>query len=548
MFMKFQLLLLCVVGIISCKPMPKYQPKVFTTDALQEDRLGVLDSRYSSADLCADYQLLNNLIFFVHNDATIKRPADRRECPKNFSDFVSMSRAVVAELKDLHTQIQFGNGIDSIKIPVITQCAGDPRCSSMNGSSLLTVPTSVQNKFYGFIFIAKEKSPLPVEILRVDGRSLLDYRDEMDSKHLYSHSKGNWSQSLPNYIFARSVISERGTKPMQVEVKNLLDQKILTFTLAYNVPQKVFGSQETSTILQTLGVGRDYGCTKVLKDSAYPWGACLDKSGKIFVWLYIWPDAKLFKAWNKELSAWLVANKGSESTIHLDLRANGGGDPIAVVDFMCTFGDESTLKAMQALSLNVRTWPQSITVSGQTIKTAELKAFDNLHIRKIDETFAIKHGDLSEPRFHTLSIWERASRPVEDCASSRNTTLKGMKWKILTNGGEFSSTENFLFLAQTSPDKFKVYGRPTMGGSGNPTWIPLPRTNAGIRISSARDVYNSDVIIEKTGIKPDVPIDLEETASEFERRFLKIIKGGSINDFATDQMPAALKKQYIGVP
>lgn len=545
MLSRSKLFALSLWGMIACGKAPGYKTQSFTTDVLQQDRMAFLNSKYSSAQVCADYRLMQDLISYVHNE--IPENKDSADCPKDYSQFVAMTQKAVADLKDLHTAVQFGNGLDAIKMPVVVKCQGDSRCSSLIGSRLTTISTSVQEGFYGFLYTSEQQA-LPLAIRTVDDRPILDYKAEMDAEHLYSHTKGNWTQSLPNYIFARSVVSERGNAPVKVEADDLVSRSKLTLELAYNVPQKIFSAPESQAVLETLGVNRGYGCDRVLDGSGYLGGACLDKAGKIIVWLGTWPSVETFGLWTQKLAGWIRENKAQQSTVYFDLRGNGGGDPLAVLNFMCTFGNRSSLAAIDKQSLSIRTWPNSFEIAGQTIMTRDLGAFDNLQFRQIDASFAAIHGQDVEPRSRQLSLLERAGMSSEDCFAMQDDELKDLQWKVLTNGDEFSSSENFLFLAQASPGKFKIYGRPSMGGSGNPTWIPLPNTNTGIRLSSARDIYNGQVIIEKAGITPHVSIASMETAAEFETRFLEAVKGASILDFGKDQMPAAIRAQFFNSP
>jgi hypothetical protein len=529
----------------ACIQKPSYKQIVKTTDALQTDRLAVLDSKYSSNDLCEDYRFLKNLIYYIHFDVKNPPPNVPVVCPQKYSDFVIAVRKTIFDLRDLHTAVQFGNGLDPIKLPVISRCEGDARCQNMVGATLQTIPTTVSDKFYGFIFTSKQQ-PVALSLLTVNGRPLADYRSEMKANHLYSHTDGNWSQSIPDYVLSRTAISERNVDGIEVEAEDIVTHSRIKFRLAYNIAQKIFGSVETQAILQSVGVGRGYGCKTIMQGSGYAGGACLNGEGKIIAWLNMWPDVEqVFKKWSQDLSDWLVANKGKESIVYFDIRSNVGGDPLSVMNFMCKFGSASTVQTLDGMSLKVRTWPETFDLGSKKLVTKDLGAFDNLPIQKIDAGFNVADLVLSEPRFHSYSTWERAGISIADCRKSQTAELKDMNWRILTDGNEFSSAEDFLFIAHRSPEKFKIYGRPSVGASGYPTWIPLPKTNTGIRLSTARDVVSNSIIIEKQGITPDFPLDQLETAAEFEARLIRILNGESVVDFSIKTLSKAIEEQFI---
>ena len=546
MLVRIQIIIVSLLLSTACLKPPRYKAKSHTTDALLKDKLTYLETLYSNEDLCADYQLLNNLIYYLQNDAA-QKPNLAAQCSKDYSEFVAMTRKAISDLEDLHTGVEFGNGIDAIKAPVVVKCEGDVRCPSLLGTALFNIHTSVVDKFYAIAFTAKQV-PLPLSVLSVDGRSIASYKPDMDKDLLYSHTKGNWTLTVMDYIFNRNVITERDLDPLEVEVEDLATHNKMKLKLAYNVPQTILSAPEALLNFSSLGVSRGYGCSKVLEGSGYTGGACLDKTGKIIVWLYAWTDVVGFQEWVKKLGKWLVANKGSETTIHFDLRNNSGGDPLSVVDFICTFGSETTITAIDKMSLDVRTWPGTFQIAGQKLLTEEMKAFDNLQFRKIDESFVVEDGKVSPTRSRSITTWERAKTDLATCQGKTLADLKNMKWKVLTNGNEFSSSEDFLFLAQSDPTKFQIYGHPTMGGSGNPSWIPLPRTNTGIRLSTARDIYDNKVIIEKKGIFPDVPLDAMDSAEEFDKRFVSIIKGAPIVDYARDDVPKSIRSKFFLVP
>lgn len=520
------------------KAPPRFVVRPVITDSILKARLEFLDARYSADALCSDYRLLQSLIYYLHNDNEIEM--QRGPCPRDYREFVTMSQAAQRSLKDLHTQIAFGNGLDAIKKPVVAACSGDDRCESMIGSSFFVVPTSVRSEFYGLIF-STTGDALPLVIDTVDGRTVESYKDEMDANITYSHTKGAWSQYLPAYVFERVVAADRSLNPLTVKAHSLIENSAVQLTLAYDQPQSIFPAPEFSEIIGQADVTRSYGCKEVLDPSDYMIGACVDQKGHIIVWLYEWPDAETMKQYAPYLAEWIEEKRGKQTKIFLDMRGNGGGSPIAVANFVCYFGDDNTLKIFDQLNLRVRNWPNSFAINGEMIETAVLKASDNMSIRQVDRDFNVGDGIDAARRERQIGFSERTMLTKDDCVKMRIRDSKDWKWHVFTNGNEFSSAENFLVFAKLSRDKFQVYGRPTIGGTGNPSWIALPKTNTGIRVSTARDYINGQVLIEKVGTLPDVELEEIETAEEFRARFTQIVKSQQGFDWGLDMRPKALR-------
>lgn len=534
------LYLIFVLAFACTKEMPHFSERPTTKNSIQKDRRALLDSRVSAKDLCSDYRLFQNLIFYLQNDAGKPGEIAKGPCPRDYKEFVLMIQNGQKGLKDLHTNVAFGKGLDAVKKPVVVSCRGDERCAKGVGSSFFVVPTSVRSEFYGMIFSSTGEA-VPLILENVNGKSIESFRSDMDQNLLYSHSKAAWSQYLPAYIFEREVATDRSLDHLNLAAKTLDEDRPVQITLAFDEAQTIFPDAEFVEMIDQLDVGRSYGCKEIMEPSDYTLGACIDPKNQVFVWFHLWPDEETMTQFSRVLAKWIAEKKQGPRTLVLDIRGNVGGSPRAVIDFFCFFGDDETLKIFDDFRLHVRTWPRSFSIAGEEILSAKLQTLDNLSIRSIDPSFAVDDGMKALPREKTVSLSDRTQLSKKSCARKRIPESKNWSWKIVTNGNEFSSSENFLLFAKRSTTKFRSFGRPTLGGSGNPTWIGLPKSNAGVRLSTARDFYGNQTLIEKQGIEPDVEISEIESAEEFRSRFMQAVKTRKSFEPERDMWPKALR-------
>lgn len=519
--MKFTIFLAILLAF-SCRKPPQYATADLSQTSILNTRLAYLDERYSSKELCDDYRLMRNLRYYLHNDDKQTVPSD--ECPKDFRDFVLKIKSALAGLNDLHTHVLFGNGLDVISFPIVTACEGDAEaCAEMLGSPVYPIRANLESNFYAGIFNRKSKL-VPFEVKTINARTVLDFRKAMDAEFLYSHTKANWSQNLMEYILRRSILSEQDRSPLTLEARSLINQKSLRITASFDSLQRVFPAAEAVGVLQSISLGREYGCTEPLPGSTFDIGACRRSDGKAIVWLANWPQAEAFEQFQVALADWLAAQKAKQ--VYLDLRSNGGGNPLSVVSFLCRFGDEKTSSALAKTNLSVRLWPKSFANEGAVVESEKLEVLDNLELRRIDASFLVSGFAREMPKSFSMGYLERSSLDAKGCDGKRAGNLKDTTWKVLTDGGEFSAAEDFLFLAKQSPGKFKIYGRPSVGGAGNPSWISLPNTKAGVRLSPARPLFDNQMVIEKSGVMPDIFVQIEETAPEMEARILRFAENG----------------------
>jgi hypothetical protein len=521
--------LACLLGLASalaCNSQPDYKPQEFSPATILGSRLSYLDQSFKATQLCDDYRLFLQLRSSIHNDDNTASVGS--ECPRNYEDFVLKIRGAVASLDDLHTQVLFGNGLDAYNYPVITSCEGDAElCPDLLGAPVYPIRTNVETNFYAAIFGRKGKLH-PFEIQTVNDKAVLGYRASMDADLLYSHTKANWSQNLMDYILKRPVLStqDRSSLTFGARRLSLVPQKTLKVTSSFDVVQKVFPNVAAVSSLQTIAVGREYGCMEIFDKSSFDLGACRRGDGKVLVWLANWPQSDLFEDWQKSLADWLSALK--LDTVYLDLRSNSGGSPLSPLTFLCRFGDDDSVAAIGKTQLSVRSWPRQFSIQGQIIRSESLEISDNLDLKRIDENFEVSDTGAAAFRNFQIGAFDRAELNEGSCKAMRVAGLKDTKWKILTDGAEFSAAEDFLLLARKSPKKFFVYGRPSVGGAGNPSWITLPQTRTGVRLSIARTLFDSQMVIEKSGLVPDVSLQEQETAAEIEARMLRFIDKGML--------------------
>ena len=149
--MKLYQLFLFIFVVACGSKQPVYKPQELTTASILKARLGYLDEQFSTQDLCDDFRLMKSLVYYIQNDATPQVSLDSG-CPADFLEFVTMTQGAIASLRDLHTQVLFGNGLDAVKLPVVVSCTGDDACASLIGSPLYPISASVETKIYGAAF------------------------------------------------------------------------------------------------------------------------------------------------------------------------------------------------------------------------------------------------------------------------------------------------------------------------------------------------------------------------------------------------------------
>lgn len=539
--MKFPIFLALLVfsfAGFACRKAPIYATTELTQSSLVNTRLAYLDESISPKQLCDDYRLLRSLRYYLHNDDRQSNVPE--DCPRDFRDFVLKVKSAIAGLNDLHAQALFGNGLDVASYPVIVACDGDAdTCADLMGSPVYPIPSNVETNFYAGVFNRKSKL-VPFEVTTVNARTMADYHKAMDAAHLYSHTKANWSQNLMDWVLKRPIITDQDRGLLTIEARNILNQKTLKISASFDSVQRVFPSGEALGVLRTISMGREYGCSDVFELTTFDVGACRRSDGKIIVWLANWPQADVFEQWQAALANWLSGHKAE--SVYLDLRSNGGGSPLSVVSFLCRFGDEDSVAAIGRMELSIRSWPKSFMNEGTLIDSQSFSVLDNLELRRIDQAFEVTAFAKEEPRLFTMNTFERTKTDAKACEGLRVEALKAAKWKVLTDGGEFSAAEDFLFVAKQSPKKFTIYGRPSVGGAGNPSWISLPHTKAGIRLSLARPFYDQKAIIEKIGVAPDFVIQTQDSPEEMEGRIRRFADKGIL--FKDDVIPKNLWDQF----
>ncbi len=532
----------CLVIVLwGCSPYAMhYRSNALTSSTLLAERLQILDDRFAGADLCEDFRLARELILSLENSA--KLPTLSQDCPTNFREFASAIQHEITSLHDLHSQVLFGNGIDVQLLPIIKSCAGSANCRKLVGSAVYPIASDAEDGFFAASFTG-EKTMIPWQLLAIDGKKPLSFKAAMDKDTFYSHSKTNWASQLSAYILRRNTLAEQ-IPEIHLKLHDLSTKQDVEIQASYEMTQTVFGSKDILDVVQNMAYDRAYGCKDVMAGSSVAAGACRDQTGQSIVWIIEWPAMEAFKAWSESLAAWLSAD---DKTVKLDLRGNSGGNPVAVLQFLCEFGDAKSLDVVDAQSLDIRYWPTSFEVPGATFHEKDLEVFDNLPLIKVDPDFAMS-AKAKTGRTYSMTMWERAGFDRSNCEGQRREALASTHWDILTNGNEFSAAEDFLFVAHEAKDKFTLYGQTTVGGSGNPSWITLPHTKAGVRLSPSRTIYNGQVAIEGKGVAPDVTIKKQETAREFGVRFVTMSQAASLIDFSQDRRSAQLRKSFFNRP
>lgn len=510
----------------SCGPSPNdSETSTAVSENQVQQRIGLLNRKFNSEQLCKDYTLAHNLITYLQNDPIKKETNHEIECPKDYLDFANKLKTAISNFDDLHSATLAGYGLDSSSMPVVNAChlgERNEKCPTIEGSVVYAIPSPTEDAYYIAVYDS-DKNIFFVRIETISNQNVHALAKQFKNKFIFSHSKQGFSEIFVSSFLTRSSIDNRSKSAFEMTGTDISSGQLLKIQLSYDDPQKIFILEQDKLILQNLTINRAYGCQQVFPGSTQDFGACVDSDKSAFLWLSAWPQRDSnFISSLREMLQWL-SPKMAKDEIYFDLRGNMGGSPDSTIDFLCSIGNDEVLHKLNNTSLDVRYIPEDFDVLGNSIRSENIKFANNIQLKKVLLSFSGNLKMKTPPQSYRISIFEKTGLSIDECSNLRIEVSKNWKWRVLTNGREFSATEDFLFAIHKNK-KFKTFGKSSVGGAGNPWWIELPETKASIRLSPARNIYANKVVIEKTGVRTDVFIYEWESKSEFESRLVYLAK------------------------
>ncbi len=511
-----------------------------------------MDAKFSKTDVCDDYELALHLLALIQPPATHRGSNFSQaeisqalsQCPGTFSGVAKSLASKFAKLKDFHTSYATGNGvIDQRYFPVVVGCEGADSCKAVLGSRLVPVYSNVAREFY-FSLADDSERTMVFKLNTMNGKTAPELFQELVTSELASanNTGGNYTKGVA-FILGRNMIDGRERPHFLISAKDLVSKGEVTLQTSFEVaPRREITAQQRSFLT---AFARDINTDDVCKSvSFYPnnekpyrdgfIGACVTHDNRALVWLKTMVPNETDSV-VEFLAQFLRQNKSAtQKPVILDLRSNGGGSPILAAELACAFGDTTSRNRLRNRFLNPSLWPERFELSsGTVVVTEELK-------KKMEESnsdlIAVVPGWTASSLSPTVSrrdrkigFWERVEATHSDCVKQALPEFEGVKWVLVTNGNEFSATENFLSFVEKSDAKFKHIGTTSWGGTGAPLAISLPKTGMKLRISQARHIdaransADSAFVIESRGVKPDNFV-LREMPDEFEDHVNAVMK------------------------
>jgi hypothetical protein len=528
----------------------------FSSDNLNPDFVAStfvgMDAKFSKKDVCDDYELALHLLALIQppsghrgNNVSLREfSKDLAQCPGTFSGVARILASKFAKIKDFHTSYATGNAVvDQRYFPVVVGCEGADYCKNVLGSRLVPVYSNVAREFY-FSLADDSDRTLIFKLNTMNGKTPNDLFQDLVNSELASANGtgGNYTRGVA-FVLGRTMIDGRDRPNFFISAKDLVSKGEVTLQTSFVVAPRweVTAQQKNFLTAFAKDIDTDDVCKAV---SFYPnnekpykdgvIGACVTNDNRTLVWLKTMVPNETDSV-VEFLARFLRENRSAtQKPVILDLRSNGGGSPFLAAELACAFGDNISRNRVKNRFLNPSLWPERFELSSGTVVGAEQlkKMIEESNSDLISVVPGWTVSSLSPTvsrRDRKIGFLERMEATQSDCVKQALPEFDGVKWVLVTNGNEFSATENFLSFVEKSDAKFKHVGTTSWGGTGAPFVIRLPKTGMRLRISQARHIDaradNADAafVIESRGVKPDNFV-LREMPDEFEDHVNDVMK------------------------
>jgi hypothetical protein len=521
----------------------------------REGTIAAANARLSHGQICDDYELALHLLALVQtpagrrgdttDSATLAK--DLARCPATYFDMARDIAKRQQALHDLHTSFSPVDNLAVALSPTVTACDDASVCGATVGASLGYMPTEVSDALYAYALTPNGVLTFAVD--SVNGESMKDAVERLRNEELLIHrDAGGASSLLSRQLFTRTFVDGQDRSDLRVVARSLEDGRRFAITASFAVAPTVVSTHHFKPTGESGPYrSRGYDCATTAPNSTPDVGACTTTDGRLVVWVRSWFDGDP----TDRVGSFVAAQGATQKLpILMDVRGNTGGDPGAVARFVCTFGDDTAVKVMNTRRLAGTIVPATFALSsGTVIKTRSLGPRENSALLRIDPDW---HVSSSAPDAHrrdfTQPFLERFKLTGSSCLAMRAPSVVGKKWLVLTNGSEFSATENFLSFIEDSRDTFHIVGDVTRGGTGAPTVFTLPNTFARLRLSLARHIDGRDddsFKIEGVGVKPFQPL-LRDFASDFEARAVEF-QGNPAMNFDQQRLAPYIVRYALGM-
>lgn len=501
-----------------------------------------MDSQTSPEDVCRDWKIAIHVINMVQ--APMGRsgthwPAEKAKslhenCPTKFSEMAVKLYQLQQELKDFHTAA-LHRFIPRIQLSAITKCETGPVCNDVVEAAVVPIDLGFPLSPFFISYPSPESPPNLYRVLKVNNRELAFIHNEAIQSNFSSRIAGSTAGTLGRFLFTTNVFDPPDRSSQTVLVKNVRSGEIGRVVTAKGlIPNKQGGFRQQEDRMN-LTVNRNYGCETLLEspeDEVFTdknLGSCITKDNRLVSWIGSFSSEGII---NHLKSAIKKNPRITEKPIIIDVRNNGGGSPFVAGLLSCIVGDEESLEIMKRRDLEPPKFPARFFdgSEGANATSIDLGEDGNNDLLERDDQWVVDIRSSPQPRrFYRKGFVSRFGDENFEgqCRDLMTLGYKKAKWVVMTNGQEFSATENFLSFVAPLDRKVKIIGQKSKGGTGAPMFFTLPSTGYELRLSLARhvDKVTGEFHIEGVGVSSDIHTDTE-VPSEFEKNSLHILDNG----------------------
>ncbi len=489
---------------------------------------------FDSAQICEDYQFAMYMLALVqppqgrrgNNYTQEEFSAELAKCPRTYSDLAQILNAKISATRDFHTTLRPLLLLGTAN-PVIRSCGEG--CETFVGSALLPLQSDNRKKLYAFAQTAAGERRA-FEFLEINGKSAdALFQEVVAQKTLSVTFSGNSGKTVVP-ILSRKLFDGRDRDDMHIVARDVTTGARVFIDASFALdplPTTVEQEAELLKLSQKFRRSTSYRCREVAPFSTEDLGICHTEDGRNVLWNFAFKGPFEFEKYETFLST-----HPSKHPAILDLRSNGGGDPFFAANLACAMGGEITYRELARRQAIASFYPETITVSSGRVfspidyltnssgKVVPITDADNGDLAIASPGW---HVDVANPevgrRDRVSPFWSRIGASPAECHKFSTPAFRNTKWVVMTNGGEFSATENFLSFVEDDNFELIQVGDRSWGGTGAPAFIRLPNTGILMRLSQARayDPIQGVFSIEARGIAPDQYVQIE-IPENFENR------------------------------
>jgi hypothetical protein len=470
-------------------------------------------------------------------------------CPGTYSGVVAALKQTIAASHDYHTGLLTGNtSVDGVGFAAtVTSCDATGICDGVTGSKLFPLNGGDDQHLYAHA-ARSSGGDLLMEIDTLNGVDAgASIAAAKATEVLGLAALGGANGREMEVLGERRVFDGRDRAPLTAQARDLATDA--SFTLGADFVTEPTDELEHTDprYLATAASypARSYGCVDTASGSDARYGACLTDAGRVVVWVATFDpesgDPDIVQLADSYLAAHLDA---ASQPVFLDLRGNGGGSLVLSTRFLCTFGGDDILGALDSRQVVVSFYPSQFVLSTGRVVTfgpeiglvaGGASGTGGDAVTQDDPTWVVSSLAPDATRRTFVTSWWGLVPDVggeSGCAAMRDARLQQVSWVVATMGPEFSACEDTLSFLATNAGRFRQIGSITRGGTGNPDTVTLPNTKLQLIVAKERQMdAQGNWLIEDVGVPPAVSSILD-APPDFVRRVLTNAQGQDVSGSA----------------